>query len=113
MLTHGYRLVYNAKTAPTDYIPSLIAIDEHQLGPNAKDLYFESVELPKHTITSISYSRWVSYDSTPSLTRDPIVGIKAGALSYYVPYSELVALLDDADCDPVTAAVIRALGSNA
>ena len=113
MLTHGYRLVYNAKTAPTDYIPSLIAIDEHQLGPNAKDLYFESVELPPHTITSISQSRWVSYDSTPSKTRDMIVGIKAGPLSYYVPYSELVALLDDEACDPITAAMIRSLGSGA
>lgn len=95
MTLYGYRLTGNAKTAAADYIPSLIGVTTTQTHPTGNDTYFEQVELPEEAlaITSLSLSRWVSYDSLPLSERDPIITVKAGTFGFYMPLSELVELL--------------------
>lgn len=100
MLPYAYRLAGNAKTASADYIPSLIAIDEHQINPAPTDIYFERTDLPAEhvNLTGLSLSRWVSYDSLPAATRDPIVGLATNVKTpLYLPLSELIELRDESD----------------
>lgn len=97
MSIYGYRLVGTAKNARADYIPSLIGIDEQQSNPAGTDTYFERVELPEEAInlTSVSGTRWVSYDSLPSQERDPILAVKAGTLAFYHTLSELTDMVQE------------------
>lgn len=89
MNTHGYRLVGKASTVSPDYLPSLIGIDQLQVAPSPTDTYFEQIDLGKVNITSIAVSRWVTYDNAPDPRRDPILGVKADGLSFYIPFTEL------------------------
>ena len=89
MLAHSYRLACNAKTAPSDYIPSLVGIDPQQVSPAGSDTYFTRQDEIEFTVTSISFSRWVTYDSLPLPYRDPIMGLKTSRGAFYLPYSEL------------------------
>lgn len=111
MNTHGYRLVANSKTAPSDFIPSLIGIEANQSSPAGTDTYFERVEIGEVEITSIARSRWFSYDSTPNAFRDPILGVKTNRGTFYSPFSELWA---DAcrQNDSMVIEMIRALKLN-
>lgn len=93
----GYRLMGNAKTVAPDYIPSLIGIEVSQIAAAGTDTYFEQVDLPAAAVnlTSVSLTRWVSYDSLPLTVRDPIVAVKAGIHGFYTTLSELVALVEE------------------
>lgn len=97
MIFNGYRLVGTSKSMPSGYIPSLIGITPEQVEPSGTDTYFEQVALPPDAVnlTSVSYTRWVSYDSLPLNERDPILAVKAGTLGYYIPLSELRELLNE------------------
>jgi len=97
MTLTGYRLAGTAKTAPPDYIPSLIGIDPQQVGPAATDTYFEQINLPASAINlnTAALTRWVSYDSLPLKQRDPIVAVKAAGADFYIPLSELVAMVKE------------------
>jgi hypothetical protein len=86
---HGYILKGNSKTAPTDYIPSLIGVDETQTNASRGDPYFERVDIADRRISSLSVSRWVSYDSLPLEYRDPILAVQSPHGAYYIPASEL------------------------
>lgn len=96
MTLTGYRLAGTAKTAPPDYIPSLIGIDPQQIGPTANDTYFEQVNLPASAINlnTAALTRWVSYDSLPLERRDPIVAVKAAGADFYIPLSELADMIE-------------------
>lgn len=92
MDAHGYRLAGNSRTASTDYIPSLVGVDPQQVSPTARDPYFERIEITDRRITSLSVSRWVTYDSLPELVRDPILEVKGPGGNYYIPCTELVEI---------------------
>jgi hypothetical protein len=96
MTLTGYRLAGTAKTAPPDYIPSLIGIDPQQVGPAATDTYFEQISLPATAINlnTAALTRWVSYDSLPLDHRDPIVAVKGVGADFYIPLSELVEMTE-------------------
>ena len=105
MSPHGYRITGNAKSAATDYIPSLIGVLVTQAHPAETDTYFERVDLPEEAlaITSIAFTRWVSYDSLPLPDRDPILAVKGGGIGFHIPMSELEALLLEAgDAELIT-----------
>ncbi len=88
----GYLLKTNSKQAASDYIPSLIGVDPEQVRANARDPYFERIELPTRAVTALSVSRWVTFDSLPATERDPILAVKAPFGTYYIPASELFEL---------------------
>lgn len=89
MDAYGYRLAGNSITASPDYVPSLIGVDPNQLRANARDPYFERIEVSDRRITALAISRYVTYDSLPLDHRDPILEIKSPAGNYYIPKSEL------------------------
>ena len=95
MTITGYRLAYRAKSAPTDYIPSLIGVGLEQIEPADSDAYFEQIELPAEAINlnTLSMTKWVSYDSSPADERDPIIAVKAAGTSYYIPLGDLIYLI--------------------
>lgn len=103
MDAHGYTLTSNSKTSSPDYIPSLVGVST-DINPNSsRDVYFDRVDLPNHTITSLSLSRWVSIDDN-----DPILGVKFGTRSYYIPAAELHELATAND-DTETLEMLGAL----
>jgi hypothetical protein len=97
MFLNGYRLVGTSKSSPSGYIPSLIGITPDQVAPTGNDTYFEQTALPPEAVnlTSVSYTRWVSYDSLPLEERDPILAVKAGTIGFYMPLSELRDMLNE------------------
>lgn len=107
MNQHGYVLKGNSKTAPTDYIPSLIGVDVTQVNASRGDPYFERVDIADRRITSLARSRWVSYDSLPLPNRDPILEVKSPTGAYYIPASELYEIAafhhDDDTIETLTA----------
>lgn len=113
MSIYGYRLAGNAKSMSPDYIPSLIGIDEQQTNPSATDTYFEQIDLPAEAInlTAISATRWVSYDSLPAKTRDPIVAVKAGSIGFYSTLSEITDLANEFG-RPEDIDLVRAFSGN-
>lgn len=110
MTLYGYRLVGNAKTAPADYIPSLIGIDHNQISPAGTDTYFEHIDLPVYAedLTAISRSRWSTYDSALTTERDPILAVKAGTIGFYIPQSELQTQLEEAG-DKMALTMLRSV----
>lgn len=105
MPLYGYHLSGNTKSAAADYIPSLIGVLAAQVHPAETDTYFERIDLPEEALalTSIAFTRWVSYDSLPLSDRDPILAVKGGGIGFYIPLSELEALLLEAgDADLIT-----------
>jgi hypothetical protein len=106
---HGYTLKGNSKTAPTDYIPSLIGVDQQQPAASRNDPYFERVEIKDRRITGLSVSRWVSYDSLPLQHRDPILAVQSPNGAYYIPATELYEIAA-ANHDDDTIEMIVALG---
>jgi hypothetical protein len=96
MTLTGYRLASTTKTAPPDYIPSLIGIDPQQVGPSATDTYFEQITLPTSAINlnTAALTRWVCYDSLPLTERDPIIAVKAVGADFYIPFSELLEMIE-------------------
>lgn len=91
MSLYAYRLAGKAQSADPDYIPSLIGIEKAQISPAGTDIYFEQIEVPTTAgeITHITKTRWVTYDSFSPAQRDPILAVRAGTLSFYIPMSEL------------------------
>jgi len=91
MSLYAYRLAGKAQSAAPDYIPSLIGIEKEQVGPAGTDIYFEQIEVPVTAadITHLAGTRWVTYDSFSPTQRDPILAVRAGTLSFYIPMSEL------------------------
>lgn len=85
----GYRLSGNTRTVSLDYVPSLVGVDPNQLRASAADPYFERFEITDRSITSLSFSRWVTYDSLPEKFRDPILEVRSPGGNYYIPRSEL------------------------
>lgn len=113
MNVHGYQIAGNSKSVDTNFIPSLIGIDEQSVNPNGTDTYFDRTEFayPAH-ITSIEFTRWVCYDSLPLQQRDPILGVRsAGSKPYYIPRSELVEQATEAG-DTVVLDMIAGLSRN-
>lgn len=111
MDAHGYVIAGNAKTAKTDFIPSLIGVDQAQLNPTFRDVYFERIDLPDRRVGSLTVTRWVSYDSLPNDHRDPILGVKRpDGKSYYIPYSELYEIASF-NHDDDTIEMLEALNS--
>lgn len=108
MDAHGYRLAGNTKTVAPDYVPSLVGVDTQQVRASATDPYFERIEIADRTIASLSITRWVTYDSLPLSDRDPILGVKGPAGSYYIPKSELEEIAA-ANQDDETFELINAL----
>jgi len=97
MPAYGYRLIGNAKSVASDYIPSLIGIEHNQIGTAGSDTYFEQFDFPEDgfALTSLSLTRWSSYDATPAPQRDPILAAKAGTVGFYITISELTQMLDE------------------
>lgn len=88
MDAHGYRLAGNEKTASPDAFPSLIGVDP--FGCKARpDPYFDRIDITDRSITSLSISRWVTYDSATLPQQDPILEVRSPAGGYYIPRSEL------------------------
>lgn len=107
MNTHGYRLVANSKTASPDFFPSLVGLERDQVTPAGTDTYFERVEIEDAEITTITISRWVSYENIS----DPILGAKlAKGPSFYIPASELVANAIEANDTTVLAMLAKLPG---
>lgn len=109
MNTYGYRLAGNAKSLPTDYIPSLIGVDD--VNPTNADVYFERIDiiLDPADVTSIERTRWVNYDSLPLPVRDPILGVKTRGVNFYLPHDELKTISAEAN-DADLIAMVKALG---
>src|SRR4051812_13438687 len=91
MDAHGYRLAGNENTAAPDIFPSLIGVDANGL-KTRPDPYFARIDINDRTISSLSISRWVTYDSAATPEQDPILEVRSPAGGYYIPLSELVEI---------------------
>jgi hypothetical protein len=91
MDAHGYRLIGNEKTVSVETFPSLIGVDP--FGNKARpDPYFDRVDITDRRITSLSISRWVTFDSAATPEQDPILEVRSPSGGYYIPRSELVEI---------------------
>jgi hypothetical protein len=88
MDAHGYRLAGNSATTAPEEFPSLIGVDPNGL-TNRPDPYFARFEVEDRTITSLAFSRWVTYDSVTFPDQDPILEVRSPIGGYYIPLSEL------------------------
>ncbi len=88
MDAYGYRLAGNEKTRSPEDFPSLIGVDPNGL-KNRPDPYFDRIDITDRTITSLAYSRWVTYDSVTTPQQDPILEVRSPGGGYYIPLSEL------------------------
>lgn len=89
---HGYTLIANSRSAEAGFMPSLVGVES--VNPNARDVYFDRIDITGFTITNLALSRWTDPDG------DPILAVKTRAGGFYIPQSELVELAtetDDAD----------------
>lgn len=112
-MAHGYALVGSAQRLAS-LIPSLIGVREEQISPGPQDMYFvryDIDDLAAGSITAISRTRWVNYDSLPFDERDPILEVRAGVATgdFYIPASELVeiaATLGDVNLNDMLARLL-------
>lgn len=91
MDAYGYRLAGNEKTAAPDTFPSLIGVDQNGL-KSRPDPYFDRIDITDRTISSLSVSRWVTYDSVDTPEQDPILEVRSPSGGYYIPRSELIEI---------------------
>lgn len=107
MDAHGYRLAGNSTTRSPDDFPSLIGVDPNGL-KNRPDPYFDRFDIADRSITSLSISRWVTYDSVTTPQQDPILEVRSPVGGYYIPLSELEEIAA-ANQDDETFEMIAAL----
>lgn len=94
MDAYGYILKGLAGKVPQEYIPSLIGVDSSHPADTTLAAYFERIELKDRTITSITTSKYISYDNVteadpnPSIN-DVILMVRTPRGGYYIPKGEL------------------------